>query len=69
MSAEGAGPRIRFMQRAPEGSVFHRDAFAGSIGEGINITIGGVVVGWGKILTAEVSEDGKWAELELEVET
>lgn len=59
--------RVRFMQRAPQGSVWHRAAFAAAIGQTTTITIGGAEFGRGTLLTAEVSDDGQWVELEIEV--
>lgn len=59
--------KVSFTHRAEEGEVFAPDAFTRSIGQTVAVSYPGGDSGTGTLLDAVVSEDGRSAEIKLEV--
>ena len=60
-------PRVTFTQPAEPGTQFAPDAFGSQIGRNVPVNIEGHEIDGGKILAAQVADDGKSVDLTVEV--
>jgi hypothetical protein len=59
--------RIQVVQRAEEHTVYAKNAFASQVGKEMPVTVAGQPIGTGKLLAAQVSDDGADVSLTFEV--
>jgi hypothetical protein len=60
--------KMSYEQPAPDGATFAADAFDGQIGKEVPVNVPGGGRKTGRVLAAQVAEDGRSVELTLEVD-